>query len=707
MPHAFSGRHAAVVALALSAVLAFALMPTAPAAGTITAAEPAAFTRKLVKVSTPTRASKGDLQAVQVATEDGAVGLDITEHAGRDYIEVVLHTAADRDALRAAGFAWTVSIADLDQRAADNLAADLRYAAAVQRSPLPSGNDSYRTLADYNADMRRLARNHPKIARRFALQRTSVEGRKIWALEIGRNIRGRRDGRPVFLMLGLHHAREWPSGESSIEFAFDLIKGYGENKRTTHLLRKSRVIIVPVVNVDGFRESINDGLIDLREADGGGSGAILGSPSNAYKRKNCRIVDGERQPAGACTPYKSNGGNGIGVDLNRNYGAFWGGPGASAEPADPTYHGPARFSEPETRAVRHLVRHRHVTTLITNHTFSNLVLRPNGVNPQTIGPDGLPVGAAADEAAMRRLGKRMTNQNGYANQHGWELYDTTGTTEDWSYNGTGGYGYTFEIGDKEFHPPYQQVVGQYLGRGEYAGKGNREAYFIALKNTVNAEHHAVLAGNAPAGARLVLRRTGAMPTWDGSFRDVVKTGMRVGRDGRYRWHVNPSTRPLVQKRAYQVLDDKPQDSQTYQDTTPPNMSTDKIFTVSEDADLLDIKLDWLTPDDLDLTVLRKQSDGSFKKVASSAGFVNEKEHAVVKNPRKGQVYKLRVINYASGTPQWTLTAALFNATTEFKARLFELWTMRCRVGGEARQSKSVYVERGHSAKVNFNSCGKN
>ena len=79
----------------------------------------------------------------------------------------------------------------------------------------------------------------------------------------------------------------------------------------------------------------------------------------------------------------------------------------------------------------------------------------------------------------------MTAQNGYANIHGWELYDTTGTTEDWSYNATGGYGYTFEIGPNEFHPPFAQVVDEYLGAGAYAGKGNREAYLMAFEEAVD------------------------------------------------------------------------------------------------------------------------------------------------------------------------------------------------------------------------------
>ena len=91
----------------------------------------------------------------------------------------------------------------------------------------------------------------------------------------------------------------------------------------------------------------------------------------------------------------------------------------------------------------------------------------------------------------------MAAQNGYTSQHAWELYDTTGSTEDWSYNATGGFGYTFEIGPDEFHPPFPEVVDEYLGAGQYAGKGNREAFLIALENAVDPSTHSVLTGRAP------------------------------------------------------------------------------------------------------------------------------------------------------------------------------------------------------------------
>ena len=372
--------------------------------------------------------------------------------------------------------------------------------------------------------------------------------------------------------MGVHHAREWPSAELAMEFAVDLVKNYGKSERITRLLKQARVIVVPVVNVDGFVLSRTDGeYSDLRELNEndptGGTGSVAATPGRTYKRKNCRVVDGQDTPDGSCRgAARQPGGFGAGVDLNRNYGGFWGGPGAAeTEPdandveaglADPTYRGAEAFSEPETQNIRDLVASRQVTMLISNHTFSNLVLRPNGVNPNTVGHDGKPVGDAPDEAALKKLGARMAAQNGYANIHGWQLYDTTGTTEDWSYNATGGFGYTFEIGANEFHPPYPEVVDEYLGAGKYAGKGNREAYLIALEHAVDKRYSGVLKGKAPKGADdpaaedRSARRPGRARSATGSTPRSRSAG-----SGSFAWIVNPSTRPVVRSRPYQELAD--------------------------------------------------------------------------------------------------------------------------------------------------------
>ena len=182
------------------------------------------------------------------------------------------------------------------------------------------------------------------------------------------------------------------------------------------------------------------------------------------------------------------------MDPNRNYGGFWGGPGAEVESTGETFRGTGPFSEPETQNIRSLFSERQVTNLITNHTFSNLLLRPPGV---------VDVGAPLDEPLLKDLGARMAAHNAYKNEPSYGLYDTTGGTEDWTFWTAGGLGYTFEIGDVEFHPPFQQgVVAEYLGQAPAAGAGkggNREAYYEMLASTAKAEDHSRDQGQGAEG----------------------------------------------------------------------------------------------------------------------------------------------------------------------------------------------------------------
>jgi hypothetical protein len=688
----------------LASLACVALLGLAPAVVTSTAAaEDTAFAPQLVTVDTPTRAHKELLQTL---------GLDLTEHAGHDYVEVVLHNALDVGALEEAGLTYDVRIPDLVRRSAEINRMNAAYAAATAESPLPSGRDGYRTLEDYNADMASLVAARPAIAKSFTLPHRSLDGRPVHGIEIGRDVKAPEDGRPVFALFGVHHAREWPSGELAMEFAFDLVHSYGADKRITGLLDRARVVIVPVVNVDGFHQSRTDGaMIDLREADDGGTVSIFATPGNAYKRKNCRVVDGVDTVDGTCAAAATSpAGFGTGIDLNRNYGGLWGGPGASATFADPTYRGAAPFSEPETQNIRELISSRQVTTMISNHTFSNLVLRPNGVHPDTIGQDGLPVGDPPDEQGLKELGAAMTAANGYRNIHGWELYDTTGTTEDWSYNATGGYGYTFEIGADEFHPPFPEVVDEYVGAGAYAGEGNREAYLLALENTVDAETHAVIRGKAPEGATLRLTKEFSTPTWEGSFRDRLDTSMVVGEKGRYTWHVNQSTRPVVQAKLLEITEDEPLRSESFSGgPTTVGQAVDHEFTMTEsDVDVLQVDLDWPTPDDMDLEVYRKDSDGSLTQVGSSGNFVNEKERVEIAAPEPGD-YVLRVINFASATPTYTVTATLFDSvvvSSEEVPALIENWTLSCEKEGRVLQQVPVVIDRGQQQKVDLSTCAR-
>jgi hypothetical protein len=729
--------------LVLTALLALAVMPlglaAAPATPSLTSG-PAAFAPQLVTVDTPTRADK---------TRLNELGLDLTEHAGRDYVEVVLHSAAEEAALRGAGFTWDVRIPDLVARELERILIDEQFAEENEETGLPSGRNSYRVLADFGNEIDALAKKYPELAKRISIGK-SVEGRDLTGIEIGVGVNKPEDGRPVFLMFGAHHAREWPSAELPMEFAYELLQGYAAgDERIVDLLTRGRAIIVPVSNPDGYDASRTSGaLVDLRQLQdvagaNGNTAAILATPGNAYKRKNCRYVNGQTQPAGTCVGLPSNGGLGVGVDLNRNYGALWGGPGASGDTTAATYRGPAPFSEPETQAIRSLISSRQVTTLITNHTFSNLILRPVGVNPNEIGPDGNPLGFAPDECfttadgsdyGMQALGEAMAAQNGYSNQFGWELYDTTGTTEDYSYNATGGYGYTFEIGADEFHPPFAEVVDEYVGTSAAAeavtsdnahelttaaaancgeehdhdsvGGGNAEAFLIAFENAVNADTHSVVTGRAPAGATLTMERTGTFPLWDRTpVTDTVATSMVVGKDGAFEWHVNPSTRPFVESRQAPQLS-AAKDKLSTSGATPPFTQTNTTFEVTEPADILRATVRTTIPIDGQVVSygqfhLRLVKDGTVVATANEFGPVNTLawtgEDGAGVEPG---TYTLRVTNSGlAATMQYNLDAATVDVLADRTPRTEERWTLTCATEAGAKSSSEVVVKRGEQADV--------
>lgn len=202
----FSAGPRGTLAIAAAGVLAlggFAAAAGAASADPVDGIPSAGARAQLVRVSTPTPQAK-----VRLST----LGLDLTESAGPGYIDVVLHDASEAGRLRRTGLGWQVRVADLGADEKRARQADQSYAAKNAVSPLPSGRTSYRTLGDYEAEMATLARRHRGLVRMFTLPRRTLEGRKVRGIEIGHRVRT-RDGRPVFLMMGLHHSREWPSGE--------------------------------------------------------------------------------------------------------------------------------------------------------------------------------------------------------------------------------------------------------------------------------------------------------------------------------------------------------------------------------------------------------------------------------------------------------------------------------------------------------------
>ena len=527
----------------------------------------ARVTLRTVAAALPKLLGGGAVRLVRVSASDAQLagleraGFDVTHARGRGWADVVVSGAVQLTRLQLSGLRFQTRDANLAKSFADARAADGRATAraGATGSSLPSGRTDYRTYDEIQGELKQLVAQHPGLVRKVVFG-TSYQGREISGVEIASDVDA-ADGRPVFFTMGVHHAREWPSAEAAMEFAHLLVQEQG-TPRVASLLANERIVILPLVNPDGFVSS--RGAFDPGDTLFGQEPTVTLAESIippggvfAYRRKNCNgEILGPQLPCELAW----------GVDPNRNYGNLWGGPGSSSDVTSQSYHGPSPRSESETRAVWDYVRRHHVTTLVSIHNVAALILRPPGVSGS---------GLAPDEARMKAIGDAIGHAAGYTSQFGYQLYDTAGTTEDDSYAATGGYGYTVEMGppDGNFHMPYATgVIAEWTGQNPHAsGRGGlREGMLLAADAAATASDHAILRGSAPAGKVLRLKRTfqtRTSPYCEKGIEPVVNIGLpricltgekppividdvldattTVPATGSYAWHVNQSTRPSV------------------------------------------------------------------------------------------------------------------------------------------------------------------
>jgi Zinc carboxypeptidase len=507
--------------------------------------------QSLIKVSIPGRKGIALLQKL---------GFDLGEDATPTSVSVVIHSAQERTRLLQAGFKYRTVIDDLAAADRRNAQADAAYAAKYGKSPTPTGRTTYRVFQDVQDELKKLVTDYPGLVRAVTLPHKSFQGRDIQGVEIAKNVDATDDNRPTFMLVAMHHAREWPSVEAAMEFAWMLVKNQSD-PRIAKILKNTRVVMVPTINADGYIDSRG---FPIDDPDGSQSAGVIPTAFGvmppggygSYRRKNC---DG-LIPSGA-VPCELQ----YGVDPNRNYGQFWGGPGASSDPTTQTYRGTGPWSEPETQNVHEWSRAHDVTTLITLHNVAALVLRPPGLASQ---------GLAPDEQRLKLLGDKMAKDTGYTSQYGWQLYDTTGTTEDWNYAAAGTFGYTIEIGPPggAFHQDYESgFIDQWTGgndAGPTKGKGLRDALLLAAENSFEPIDHSILAGRAPGGRILHLHKTFVTqtsdvclvadigPTGEGGCNlpsgvqdipDLLDYTTVVPSSGKFSWIITPSTRPFVRK----------------------------------------------------------------------------------------------------------------------------------------------------------------
>ena len=270
----------------------------------------------------------------------------------------------------------------------------------------------FHNYAEVSADLQQLQTAHPQIAQVSSIGQ-SLEGREIWAIKISDNVQTDEE-EPVVIFFGAHHAREWISVDVPLMTAEHLLSTYGSDTVSTRLIDFAEIWFVPMVNPDGHQYSVT---------------------TNRLWRKNRR----------------DNGDGTFGVDLNRNFGYQWGGPGSSGDSFSDIYRGPSAFSEPETRAVRDFLNREQPAAMVSYHSFSQLVLYPWGHTNS----------ATPDDAQLDLLAKAMANLiqvvhgESYTPQQASDLYLASGDTADWLYAVQNAMSFTIELRPRSSFPGFR------------------------------------------------------------------------------------------------------------------------------------------------------------------------------------------------------------------------------------------------------------
>jgi len=291
------------------------------------------------------------------------------------------------------------------------------------------GYPCYRTVEETYTDMQGIVTMHPNLAQIFDIgdswTRISYgfpNGYDLLALRLSNENFGNMSDKPTFFLMAEIHAREYVTAETAMRYAELLTSSYGVDPDITWLLDYFKVYIVTMTNPDGRKKA----------------------ESGQMWRKNVDNNNGCNDP------------NNWGTDLNRNHSFKWNHGGSDSNPCSEVYMGPSAGSEPEVQAIEAFVRGlfpdqrgpgdtdpapaETTGIFITLHSAAGLVLWPWG---WTSSP-------APNNTQLRTLGRHLAYFNGYTPEQSYQLYQTSGTSDEFAYGELGVAGYTFEMGTDFF-----------------------------------------------------------------------------------------------------------------------------------------------------------------------------------------------------------------------------------------------------------------
>jgi len=314
-----------------------------------------------------------------------------------------------------------------------------------------------------------MAEKYPKLATVKVIGQ-SYEGRDLRVMVLTNQesqIPTKRKGH-IFMTFGIH-AREKAPVELGTRFMEYLLDSYEDDADVNWVLNYIVIHLLLIANPDGRVISENN--------------------PNSYQRKN---GNGSNN-IGSC------GRNGqSGVDLNRNFGFFWGrDDGSSNDPCDETYRGPRPASEPETKAIikyskqifpkgqwrkaaerkyaRKLVERRTRGVFVDVHSYGRVIMSPWGFTRYERVPNW---------DAYKSFVQKLSHFNGYEHSTSSKnfMYEVSGDTVDFFHGKAGVASLLFELGDdflQDCNTFDNDIVEDNLLALFYASKVSRKPFLTA------------------------------------------------------------------------------------------------------------------------------------------------------------------------------------------------------------------------------------
>ncbi|KTG41820.1 hypothetical protein cypCar_00015128 [Cyprinus carpio] len=291
--------------------------------------------------------SENHIQILKKLERDVDSGLDFWTHAVSTEQPVdirVPHSSlyALKDFLKKNNIPFTVIINNVQEHLVREREEMVRN--AKMESKTKSFNfAAYHDLETIYNFMDTLVANHSKLISKVNIGST-YENRSMYVLKFST---GGEKKPAIWIDAGIH-AREWISHATAVWLADRIAKDFKENRaHVPSILSQMDIYLMIVANPDGY--------------------VFTHISSSPLSRFWCKSRSATSNP-------KCHG-----VDLNRNWDAEFGGPGASDDPCAEDYRGPSAQSEIEVKnIVKFIMSHGNFKSFMTLHSYMQLLMYPYG-----------------------------------------------------------------------------------------------------------------------------------------------------------------------------------------------------------------------------------------------------------------------------------------------------------------------------------------